>query len=179
MRSAGVIAVWVRAAACFSGSELCALACAVSVTNAPRTTNRPAACMGLSPTREGREGSPGVRRATSPIGCAVSRRSLVRNGGPAPPQRPCQNAEACPLTLAAGHRSIQQDDDDPRQPAGPLAPAQRPQHEPRLGERRGPRLPVALHERERPGKDAIGMKALRAGLRNVPYARHLAPAVIV
>src|SRR6266508_7016856 len=113
MRSAGVIAVWVRAGACFIGSALCALACAVSATNATKTTNRPAACMGLSPNerREGKD-HPGVRRATSPIGCAVSRRSFVRNGGPAPPQRPCQDAEAGPRTLAAGHRPIQQDDDD-------------------------------------------------------------------
>src|SRR5258706_9946470 len=55
MRSAGVIAVWVRAGACFGGSAVCALACAVSATNAPRTTNRPTACMGLSPN-ERREG---------------------------------------------------------------------------------------------------------------------------
>src|SRR6266487_1568863 len=173
MRSAGVIAVWVRAGACFSGNALCALACAVSARRTPRTTNRPAACMRRSPEEEGRE--------ISPFGCALSCRGLVRNSRPAgrAAQRPRQNPETCRLSLTPGHRPVQQDDDDPREPACPLAPAQGTEQEPGLRYACCPRLPIALDERERARKDAVGVEADRPGPRDIPDAGHLAPAVVV
>src|SRR6266576_5403749 len=183
MRSAGVIAVCVRAGACFSGNALCALACAVSARRAPRTTNRPAASMRRSPEKEGRE--------ISPFRCALSCRGLVRGCGlglrgwgrggrfAAAQHRTGEDPETSRLTLTARHRPVQQDDDDPRERSGPLAPAQGAEQKPGLRYACGPRPPVALHERERAHKDAVGVEALRPGPRDIPDARHLAPAVVV
>src|SRR6266516_788153 len=90
-----------------------------------------------------------------------------------------EDPETSRLTLAPRQRTIEQDHKHPRQPARPFAPAQRAQHKPRLRDRSGPPLPVALHQGERPREDAIGVEALRAGPRDVPDACDLSPAMIV
>src|SRR5213594_681723 len=90
-----------------------------------------------------------------------------------------QNADAASVTLAPGDRAVDQDHDDPRDPARALAPRQALEHEPRLGVRRRPRLPIPLREGDGPRDDAVGAEAVRARAREVPHARHLAPAVVV
>src|ERR1051325_2170355 len=84
MRSAGVIAAWVRAGACLSGNAVCARACPAIAMHIP-TARRRLTCMGRSPKYE--EGSdrkyPEVRRESLLVGCVASCRGSVRGGGAA------------------------------------------------------------------------------------------------
>src|SRR5437667_10110750 len=80
MRSAGVMAVCVRAGACLSGNAICAAA----------ATPAPEEHRGLQddklPAWDGLQREKGkgkhlrIRRPTSPFRCALSRRGLVSNG---------------------------------------------------------------------------------------------------
>src|ERR1051326_9615121 len=88
MRSAGVIAAWVRAGACLSGNAVCARACPAIAMHIP-TARRRLTCMGRSPKYE--EGSDRkyleVRRESLVAGCALSCRGSVRGGGGSTPGR--------------------------------------------------------------------------------------------
>src|SRR5439155_5709238 len=77
------------------------------------------------------------------------------------------------------HGAVDQDDEDPGDPARSLAPREAAEHQPRLGVGGGPRLPVALGEGDRAGDYVIRGIAVRAGARQVPDAGDLAPAVVV
>src|SRR6058998_3280564 len=83
------------------------------------------------------------------------------------------------ITGAAWHGTIDQNYEDPGEPAGPLAPRQPREHQPRLGEGSGPGLPLALRQRDRARDHAVRPKPMRAGAREVPDAGHLAPPVVV
>src|SRR6185503_20790100 len=84
-------------------------------------------------------------------------------------KRPGKDPDARPLTLATGHSAIQKDDEDPRQPAHPFTPRQRPEHEPRLRDGRRPGQPVSLQQRERTRDDTVGPIAVGARLGQVPH----------
>src|SRR3989454_12737273 len=62
------------------------------------------------------------------------------------------------ITGAARHGTIDQDYEDPGEPAGPLAPRQPREHQPRLGEGSGPGLPLALRQRDRARDHAVRPK---------------------
>src|SRR5437867_12952743 len=137
MRSAGVMAVWVRAGACLSGNAICALAGEAAAKNALSATKRRTSCMDGLPNKERKGKHPRVRRSTSPFGCELSRRVLGRGWGlvlvargwgrrgrlAAAPHRAGQDPEPRGLTLPPRPRTIEQDHKHPRQPAHPLTPA--------------------------------------------------------
>src|SRR6266705_643493 len=90
-----------------------------------------------------------------------------------------QDAEPGRVACASWRGPIDQHQKDPGQPAHPLRPAERTQHEPALRVGRGPRQPLPLQQHERPHQDAVRLVPVRAGARQIPQTRHLAPPVIV
>src|SRR4029077_11795636 len=90
-----------------------------------------------------------------------------------------QDAQPSGVPRAPWYGAVDENHENPRDPARALAPREAPQHEPGLGVRGGPGLPIALGERDRPRDHAIGSIAVRARAGDVPHTRHLPPAVIV
>src|SRR5438309_3154716 len=116
-------------------------------------------------TRSTRSGSTDTATAPSVSKTAVRTENIgaTRGGdslnlpaiGGSGAQRSREDAEPRALSLTPWLRPVQNDEGDPREPAHPLAPAQRPQHQPRLRDRRLPRGVRPLEQRHRAGEHVV------------------------
>src|SRR6266550_1323901 len=140
-------------------------------------------------TRSTRSGSTDTTTAPSVSKTAVRTENIdaTRGGdclnlpaiGGSGAQRSREDAEPRALSLTPWLRPVQNDEGDPREPAHPLAPAQRPQHQPRLRDRRLPRGVRPLEQRHRAGEHVVRPVPVRGGVGHVPDAGRLPPAVVV
>src|SRR2546422_11345264 len=138
-------------------------------------------------TRSTRSGSTDTATAPSVSKTAVRTENIgaTRGGdslnlpaiGGSGAQRSREDAEPRALSLTPWLRPVQNDEGDPREPAHALAPGQRPQHQPRLRDRRLPRGVRPLQQRHRAGEHVVRPVPVSGGGGHVPDAGRLPPTV--